>query len=260
MIRYSPSTGKLCRMAMPPRDPSGRSSLCRSSWMTKSGTSKRLVARARRRQAGRDARDLPGHRQVPFEMGGRDRQRIREVVEAAVGRLVAGQQRLHVEAERIDPEQIADGVAVLGAVEPMDRADPAGIGVRRPRAVDFLLDVLNRGAIRAGIRARPPGRRHRTGAQPGDDLLPGVGALAGDRAGAQGFEVEAAGVQPLAVAAEAVPDRSEPSGPETAQSGRPAPARRRSQRPGAPTPCAAFLPVSGSFYRAYGLAERLDRR
>ena len=28
---YSPSTGKLYGIAMPPRDPNGRSSLCRSS-------------------------------------------------------------------------------------------------------------------------------------------------------------------------------------------------------------------------------------
>src|SRR5438128_2545809 len=38
-MRYSPLTGKSWRIAIPPREPSGRSALCRSSWLTCRGIS-----------------------------------------------------------------------------------------------------------------------------------------------------------------------------------------------------------------------------
>src|SRR5882762_10446564 len=69
-------------------------------------------------QPHRFPRDLTGYRQVALQMRWRNRERTREVVEAAVRRLVAWQQRLHIHVER---EQITNRIVVLGAIETVDR-------------------------------------------------------------------------------------------------------------------------------------------
>ncbi len=100
----------------------------------------RLERRARRRQAGRQPRDLPRRRQIPLEVRRRNREDVGEVVEAAVRGLVAGQERLHVERERVEREQIANRVAVLRAIEAMHGAHPAGIRIGGPRAIDVRFE------------------------------------------------------------------------------------------------------------------------
>ena len=73
------------------------------------------------RKTRRKSRNLARHRHVSFQVRGRNREDIREIVETAVRCLIAGQQRLHIELER---EQIANRVVVFRAIETMDRADP----------------------------------------------------------------------------------------------------------------------------------------
>ena len=82
-----------------------------------------------RRQTDCQPRHLPCHGKVSLEMSGRDRQRTREVVEAAVSGFIARQQWLHVDIER---EEIADGVVVFGSIQTMNSADPAGIWIGGP--------------------------------------------------------------------------------------------------------------------------------
>ena len=86
------------------------------------------------RQTRRQPRDLPGHRHVSLQVSRRNREDIGEVVEAAVGRLVPGEQRLHIDVER---EQVANRIVVFGAIETMDRADPAWIRTEPPRRDRF---------------------------------------------------------------------------------------------------------------------------
>ena len=131
-----------------------------------------LERRNRGRKTRREPRDLTRHRQVAFQMRRRNREHVGEVVEAAVRGFVARQERLHIEVER---EQVADRVVVFGAIETMDRVDPAGIRTRRPRAIDFAFQPARHRAIRGGIGARPSGRRHRAGPKLRDHALPHLG-------------------------------------------------------------------------------------
>ena len=163
----------------------------------------RLDARRHRGQAGREPRHLPRDRQVAFQVRPRDREHAREVVEAAVGRLVAGQQRPHVEAVRVDGEQVAQGVGVLRAVQPVDRGDAAGRGSGGPGPIDLRFQPAGHGAIRARVGARTSGRRHRARPQPADDALPQLGS--GVRPGrVEAVERQPGGAQPIVVAGQAV--------------------------------------------------------
>ena len=137
-----------------------------------------LDGRARGRQAGREARHLPRDRQVALEMRRRDRQRLGDVVEAAVGGLVARQERLHIEAHRIEREQIANRVVVFSTVEAMHGNRSRVRRRQRGRAIDFVLEPACDRAIRGGVGPRPSGRRHRAGAQLRDHALPGLGVRA----------------------------------------------------------------------------------
>src|SRR5687767_3164861 len=105
-------------------------------------------------------------------MRGRDREHVGKLVEAAVGGFIARQLRGHVEALRIEAEQITDRVAVLGAVQSMHGTDAPGIGTRGPRGIERALDLAGGGMIRRGVRARPSWRRHRSGAQFLDNRFP----------------------------------------------------------------------------------------
>ena len=111
-----------------------------------------LEPRARGRQTRREPRDLTRHRQVALEVRRRNREDVREVVEAAVRRLVARQQRLHVDVER---EQVANRVVVFRAIETMDGVDPARIRIGRPRPIDFGLQPAGHGVIGGRIGPRP---------------------------------------------------------------------------------------------------------
>ena len=107
-----------------------------------------------RRQARGQPRDLASHRQVAFEVSRRNRQRVGQVVEAAIGGLVAGEQRAHVEVEA---EEVAHRVAVLRAVQAGDRRHAARPWHGRPGVVDLALEPA----------ARPVDRRpHQVAASP----------------------------------------------------------------------------------------------
>jgi len=133
-------------------------------------------------------------------MSRRNRQHVGKVVEAAVGRLVAGQKRPHIE---VDGEQITDGVVVLGAVETMHGANPPRVRVRFPRPVDDVLHAAGHGAIRRLVRPRDTRRRHRARTQPGDDLFPRFRVRSGRRQ-IEAVELEPGGVKSLVVTADAV--------------------------------------------------------
>ena len=136
-------------------------------------------------------------------MGGRDRQDIREVVEAAVRGLVSGQQRPDVEAPRIEREQVADGVAVLRAIQAMDGVAPARIWIRRPRPIDCGLQRAGHCVVGRRIGTRQAGRRHRAGPKLRDHPLPDVrvGVRPGD---VQTVERQSGSPEPLVVAGDAV--------------------------------------------------------
>ena len=155
-----------------------------------------------RRQAHRETADGARRRQVALELRGRDGQHVGVVVEAGVRRLVARQQRRHVE---IEGEEIANRVAVLGAVQPVDGARPAGVGIRRRRAVDVGLEPGRHRIVGRDIGPRPARRRHRPGPQLRDHPLPhvGVAARVGSVDGGR-VEAEPAGQQPVVVAGDAV--------------------------------------------------------
>ena len=117
-----------------------------------------LEARAGGRQTRRKPRDLTRHRHVSLQVGRRNREDVREVVEAAVRRLVSRQQRPHVQVER---EQVANRVVVFRAIQTVDRIDPAWIRTDRPRPVDVGLQPARQREIGGGIGPRPPRWRHR---------------------------------------------------------------------------------------------------
>ena len=152
------------------------------------------------RQTGREPRDLTGHRQISLQVGRRNREDIREVVEAAVRRVIPGEQRLHIELER---EQVANRVVVFRAIETVDGARLAWIRIGRPRAIDFHLHPARHGVIGGHIGPRPPGRRHRAGPKLRDHALPGVG-VAGRVADIQTVEGKPAGTKFLVMARDAV--------------------------------------------------------
>ncbi len=85
----------------------------------------------------------------------------------------------------------------------MDRADPAGVRVRRPCAIDRCLERGGNRVIGGRIGPRPPCRRHRLRAQLCDDALPDVGVSSriGD---INAFEHKAGGTKSLTVAGDAV--------------------------------------------------------
>ena len=131
-----------------------------------------LESRTGGRKARREPRDLTRHRHVSLQVGRRNREDIREVVETAVRCLVPGQQRLHIEVER---EQVANRVVVFRAIETMDRVDPAWIRTGRPRPVDFAFQRarLRRdtwphraAAFRAAASSRPEAWRSRAPTPP----------------------------------------------------------------------------------------------
>ena len=118
-----------------------------------------LEHRHRRRHADCEARDLSRRGEIAFEMRGGDREDIRKIIEAAVGGFVAGEQCLHIKRLRVQREEIAHGVAVLRAVEAMDRADAARHRRRTPCSIDVRFkprgDRVQR-LLRSG-RGRPAG-------------------------------------------------------------------------------------------------------
>ena len=107
--------------------------------------------------ADRQAADLAGGRSVAFEQRGRERQRARDVVEAARG--IVGRQELA--GIDFDVQQIANGVRVFGAVQ----AVQAGGGQICRGVLDPVRFRAKRSAIRTRrLRPRHAGGGHHAGA------------------------------------------------------------------------------------------------
>src|SRR5262245_54459034 len=100
----------------------------------------------------------------------RQRKAHRDVVESYIA--LIGQQRA-AGVER-DAEQIANGVAVLGAIQPM-RADATWIRMRRGGSIERVGNVRDHAAKIGGLWSSYVCRRHLPGAQLLKNLLPQLG-------------------------------------------------------------------------------------
>ena len=129
----------------------------------------RVGDRRPHRGADREPGDPARRREVALEPAGVEPAEA-HVVEAGA-RVVGGQQRGHVDVE---VEQVADGVAVLGAVEAPQRGAPPGVGVGGGGPVELGLEVRDEPARRLAVRPRPARRRHHARPQLADDLLPDI--------------------------------------------------------------------------------------
>ena len=112
--------------------------------------------------------------------------------------LSSGSQALGVDVE---PEQIADGVLVLAAIEATQR-HASGAAATVPR-VDLVLEPRDERGRGLTVRAPRAGRRHQTAAQLADHLLGNLGVLAG-RVEIQLGQRQAARLHPVVVAGDAV--------------------------------------------------------
>jgi hypothetical protein len=142
--------------------------------------------------------DLPGRGQIALLQRRRHAEHVGDVVEA-VGRVVWRQQRRHVDVER---QQVADGVLVLRAIQPVQHRPP-GIGTAERLAIERRLQPRHQTVGRLGVRAARPFGRHHARAHLADDLLPQVRVLR-DPGQIGRIEGEAARLQPLVVTAHAV--------------------------------------------------------
>ena len=102
-----------------------------------------------RRRADREPADLVGRREVALEQRRRQLQHAGDVVEA-VARLVGRQQLGDLDVE---VEQVADRVAVLGAVQAVERLGAARVRVGGGRGVELALEPAA-SASRASVAGR----------------------------------------------------------------------------------------------------------
>ena len=123
-------------------------------------------------QARSQARHLARHRHVSLHVRGRDRERVGEIVEAAIRGLVTRQERLHVHLER---EQVVDRVVVFQAVQAMHRIRRARVGVATSgRPIELRLQPARHQLVFGRIGPQLVTRRHRARAQLPDYGLPSV--------------------------------------------------------------------------------------
>ena len=110
------------------------------------------------RTCERHLTDLRGRTKIPFREHGRQRQRVGVVVEAVSGDVVR-QHRRGVDLER---QQIADGVAIFGAVETRQRGT-ARVGLCQGCPVELCLEIRNQTPRRRLCRAADvrPAASHR---------------------------------------------------------------------------------------------------
>ncbi len=160
----------------------------------------RRESRAGGRQTHRESRDQSRDRQIPFEVRSRNREDVREVVKAAIGGLVARQQRPDVQ---IDGEKVTDCVVVFSSIQTMNGIDAAGVRIRRPCAIDFGLQPTRHRLIRRRVRPRQAWWRHGAGAKLLDDALPHF-RIRARRRHVQTIERKSRGAQPLVMTRNAV--------------------------------------------------------
>ena len=113
------------------------------------------------------AADLRRRGDIAVHQRRRYAQHVGHVVET-LGRVVGGEERRDVNIQR---EQIANRVAVLVAVQTMERGR-SRIGMRGSRAVELSFEGRREGIERGAIRPRRACRRHHAGADLPDHLLP----------------------------------------------------------------------------------------
>jgi hypothetical protein len=157
-----------------------------------------LAHRRRLRVANRERADAAGRRQVAFEQHGRDAEDVGDVVESGT-RVVRGKQRRRIDLE---VEQVADGVGVLGAIEPMDER-AAGIRPCTGGGIQTAFEPGDKRLFRLSRRRRHAGRRHHAGPELPDDLLPDLGVLL-RTAGVEPLQHELAGTCAAVVAGDTV--------------------------------------------------------
>ena len=137
---------------MPPRVPSGRPSRC-SGLRQPARRGVGGDAGADRRIADRQAADLRRRRHVGLHQRRRHAQHVGDVVEA-VARIVAGEQRRGVDRQI---EQIANGVGVFGAVEPMERGRARVRAAAAARSSASSTAAANRSSVARSGRGAPAG-------------------------------------------------------------------------------------------------------
>ena len=136
--------------------------------------------------------------EILLEQRRRDAQHAGDVVEPVA--LVVGRQQIG--DVDLQVEQIADGVAVLRAIETMDRL-VARMDLPDRAAIQRLLERDGERFERRLVGTRHALRRHHPAAQLHDDLLPHVG-VRGGVGGIHAFEREAAGLGTSGMAGQAV--------------------------------------------------------
>ena len=158
-----------------------------------------LGGRRRHGRRHREAAHLARRREVPIHERRRDAEHAGDVVEA-VARVVRRQQVVDV---HVEGQQVADGVAVLGAAEPMERLGPPRIGTGGGRGVEFAFQPGAKRVVGGVVRTRPGTGRHGAGPQFPDHLFP-LRGMRRDVRRVDRLKREAAGLQPVVVTGDAV--------------------------------------------------------
>ena len=150
------------------------------------------------RAADGEPADLLRGREVPLHQS--RRQLDHPHVVEAVARVVAGQQGVHVDVEG---QEVADGVAVLGAIQAPERLRPPRVRRCVGAGVERGLDVREQPLVGGRLGPRRPRRGHGPGPELADYPLPHLG-VAGHVVEGRRLERQSALQRPVVVAAEAV--------------------------------------------------------
>ena len=155
----------------------------------------RVDDRQHGRIANRQPADLARRRQIPLHQCGRHEQQVGQIVKAA--RRVVGRQHdrnIQFLRQMVEGQQIAHGVLVLGAAEPVKRRATTGVRSDGGSAVERTLQPPRDGVDRGVVRARPAGWGHRADTQFPYDRFPRVRVRA-DLGEVEGVQRKPSGAQ-----------------------------------------------------------------
>ena len=157
-----------------------------------------------RRIANRQAADLPRGVEIALHAAWRDEQQVGDVVEAAAD-VVRRQQVIDADLtrQRVEGEQIADGVSIFGPAEAMCQRQLAEMWTRGFGAVQLGFKERGDAVVAGGVRTRHTRWRHRLRSQLANHLLPAVSACA-DVVDTSGVDDQAAALQPFVMTRGAV--------------------------------------------------------
>ena len=153
----------------------------------------------RARISDRAGRDGARRVEVAVQQRGRHAQHVADVVEP-VARVVRRQQSRGVDLE---PQEVADRVGVLRAIQAVERGPPAGVGLRGRCRIELRFEVGDQAVVGCLVGPGPRRGRHRPRAQLARHLLP-RSRVAADRRDVGRVEREVGDAQPLVVAGDAV--------------------------------------------------------